>query len=217
MDYRNADGSVAAMCGNGVRVFARYLQREGLIGDETVVATRGGPRPVWLDSSGEITVDMGPPTLPDVWPQVTCAPRYSGRGTAVEMPNPHVVMPVSTMSALWELDLSLPPQVDPQGADGQNVEFVVRRGALHLAMRVHERGVGETRSCGTGICAAVVAAVVTGGATGGDGRTWQVDVPGGVCHVTWQPTGTVLLHGPAVIVGDIELDESWLGSVESAR
>jgi diaminopimelate epimerase len=210
MDYRNADGSIAEMCGNGVRVFARYLQRERLISDQTVVGTRGGPRRVWLDGSGDVTVDMGVPAFPDMQPRVTTGPLHGIRGTAVEVPNPHVVVSVPTVEDLRALDLSLPPQVDPARPDGQNVEFVVRLDARHLSMRVHERGVGETRSCGTGICAAVVAVAVAGGATGGDGSTWRVDVPGGVCRVTWQPSGQVLLSGPAVIVGDIELDDRWL-------
>lgn len=210
MDYRNADGSIAAMCGNGVRVFARYLQRERLIGDQTVVGTRGGPRRVWLDGSGDITVDMGAPSFPELQPRVTSGPVRGARGTAVDIPNPHVVVPVAALADLQALDLGHPPFVDPPRADGQNVEFVVRRGDRHVSMRVHERGVGETRSCGTGICAAVVAVARADGATAGDGGTWRVDVPGGVCGVTWQVGGTVLLRGPAVIVADIELDDGWL-------
>jgi diaminopimelate epimerase len=210
MDYRNADGSLAAMCGNGVRVFARYLQRERLIGNETVVGTRGGPRRVWLDGSGDIMVDMGGPTFPDLQQRVTSAPLQGVRGTVVDIPNPHVVVPVSTVGELRALDLSRSPVVDQPRADGQNVEFVVRRGERHLSMRVHERGVGETRSCGTGICAAVVAAAATDRMVPGHGSTWRVDVPGGRCFVTWQASGIVLLRGPAVIVGDIELDDGWL-------
>jgi diaminopimelate epimerase len=114
------------------------------------------------------------------------------------------------VAQLRALDLSHAPVVDPPRPDGQNVEFVVRRGERHLSMRVHERGVGETRSCGTGICAAVVAVAATDGMALGDGGTWRVDVPGGRCRVTWQASGTVLLRGPAVIVGDIELDDGWL-------
>jgi len=210
MDYRNADGSIAAMCGNGVRVFARYLQRERFIGNETVVGTRGGLRRVWLDGSGDIMVDMGGPTFPDLQQRVTSAPLQGVRGTVVDIPNPHVVVPVSTLGELRALDLSRSPVVDQPRADGQNVEFVVRRGERHLSMRVHERGVGETRSCGTGICAAVVAAAATDGMVPGHGSTWRVDVPGGRCFVTWQASGIVLLRGPAVIVGDIELDDGWL-------
>ena len=80
-------------------------------------------------------------------------------------------------------------------------------------MRVHERGVGETRSCGTGICAAVVAAATSDGATAGDGTPWLVQVPGGVCEVRWQPGGSVLLTGPAVLVATVELTDEWLAGV----
>jgi diaminopimelate epimerase len=165
---------------------------------------------VWLDGFGDIMVDMGGPTFPDVQQRVTSAPLQGVRGTVVDIPNPHVVVPVSTVEELRALDLSRSPLVDPPRADGQNVEFVVRRGERHLSMRVHERGVGETRSCGTGICAAVVAAAATDGMLPGHGSTWRVDVPGGRCIVTWQASGIVLLRGPAVIVGDIELDDDWL-------
>src|SRR5262249_5185895 len=144
--------------------------------------------------------------------QVTSAPLQGVRGTAVEIPNPHVVVPVSTAAQLRALDLSHAPVVDPPRPDGQNVEFVVRRGDRHLSMRVHERGVGETRSCGAGIWAAAVAVAAADGMTLGDGSTWRVDVPGGRCSVTWQASGTVLLRGPAVIVGDVELDDGWLPS-----
>ena len=102
-----------------------------------------------------------------------------------------------------------PPLVEPALPDGQNVEFVATIGDRHLRMRVHERGVGETRSCGTGICAAVVAAATADG-TGRDGSPWQVDVPGGTCRVVWHPDGTIELIGPAVIVAEIDLDDDWL-------
>jgi diaminopimelate epimerase len=89
------------------------------------------------------------------------------------------------------------------------VEFVYRAGPRELAMRVHERGVGETRSCGTGICAAVVAAATDTG-EGADGVPWLVRVPGGCCRVTWRPDGELILRGPAVIVAEIDVDEGWL-------
>jgi diaminopimelate epimerase len=102
------------------------------------------------------------------------------------------------------LDLGAPPVVEPALPDGQNVEFIVRRGERALTMRVHERGVGETRSCGTGICAAVVAAVTE--ADAGRGEDWSVRVPGGELTVRW--TDTVLLTGPARLVarGEVDLD-----------
>lgn len=210
MDYRNADGSLAEMCGNGVRVFARYLQRAGLIGFETTVATRGGLRRVWLDGDGEITVDMGVPAALDVRPWVTSAGADPAAGIALQIPNPHVVVLMGRADALDALDLTRPPRVDPPLPHGQNVEFVVRHGDRHVALRVYERGVGETRSCGTGVCAAVVATAVQDGASTGDGADWRVDVPGGTCHVVWRPDGGVRLRGPAVLVADIDLDERWL-------
>jgi diaminopimelate epimerase len=119
------------------------------------------------------------------------------------MPNPHVVVAV-TADELDSLDLARPPAVHPALPDGQNVEFVAALGPRHLRMRVHERGVGETRSCGTGICAAVVAA-----GSGADGSTWRVDVPGGSCQVIWHVDGSIELAGPAVMVAEIELDPTW--------
>jgi diaminopimelate epimerase len=215
MDYRNADGSVAEMCGNGVRLFLRYLQSAGLAGESTSVATRGGVRRVWSEVDGLITVEMGQAQSLSVAPQVrTPRATHSRGGVAVLVPNPHVVVGVATESELAELDLSLPPLVDPSLPDGQNVEFVVRVGARHLALRVHERGVGETRSCGTGICAAVVA---TAGAAGRDGAAWRIDVPGGTCQVRWNPDGELLLTGPAELVGEVELSDTWLAGVDDAK
>src|SRR5882757_4330723 len=176
MDYRNADGSVASMCGNGVRVFVRYLQAVGVVDDYAAVATRGGVKRTWLTDEGDVIVDMGKPLALADRPVATAAPSIDAvPGVAVEMPNPHVVV-------------------------------AVRVGPRHLAMRVHERGVGETRSCGTGICAAVVAAE----GSGPDGSTWQVDVPGGTCRVTWRTDDDVYLAGPAVLVAEIDLDLDWL-------
>ena len=214
MDYRNADGSVAEMCGNGVRVFARYLQRAGLVGNTAAVATRGGVRGVSIAVDGDVCVDMGRPQVLADGPVVTAANSAVGvRSVAIHLPNPHVVVSVSDIAALHALDLSRAPAVDAPLPNGQNVEFVVRLGPEHIVMRVHERGVGETRSCGTGICAAVVATLLAEGRSGGDDRDWQVDVLGGSCTVRWQAEGSVLLSGPAVFVAEVELDAEWLAAV----
>ncbi len=205
MDYRNADASIAEMCGNGVRVFARWLQREGLVGERTVVATRGGPRSVRFEGDGNIAVDMGTATHLEVSPRVGVGARH-GLGQALEIPNPHVVVSLDSEQDLRGLDLSVAPSVVPALPTGQNVEFVVRTGERRLAMRVHERGVGETRSCGTGICAAVVALAPAAAA----GERWQVDVPGGTCWVSFSATGQVELCGPAVLVADLDVDADWL-------
>ncbi len=212
MDYRNADGSLAEMCGNGIRVFLRYLQRAGLVEVQAVVAvaTRGGIKRVQAGTGGEVTVGMGQPRLGTERPVVTAAGAPGVAATAtVEMPNPHVIVELASRAALAAVDLSRAPAVEPARPDGQNVEFVVRAGQRLLAMRVYERGVGETRSCGTGICAVVVAIAAADGA-GADGSTWQVEVPGGSCSVVWRADGEVLLAGPAVLVAELELDDDWL-------
>lgn len=203
MDYRNADGTIAEMCGNGVRVFARYLVAEGLVPPgELTIGTRAGPRRVVVPESGDISVDMGRPQL------LAAAHTVAGRpGIAVSMGNPHVVVAVDA-AELDELDLSRSPVVEPGMPDGQNVEFVARTGDRSIAMRVHERGVGETRSCGTGICAAVVAV-----AGKPDGTDWSVRVPGGELTVRW--TDSLTLTGPAVLVarGEVALDGFGRGLV----
>ena len=212
MDYHNADGSVAEMCGNGIRVVMRYLQAVGLVGLHAAVATRGGVKRVWVSGDGNVTVEIGPPRILADRPVVTAVPLPGPTpATVVEMPNPHVVVDVADLETLAAFDLTRPPAVEPARPAGQNVEFVVRAAQRHLVMRVHERGVGETRSCGTGICA-VVAAAATAAATPADGVPWRVDVPGGTCEVTWRADGEILLSGPAVLVAEIELDDAWLNT-----
>jgi diaminopimelate epimerase len=179
-------------------VFARYLVAEGLVPPgELTIGTRAGPRAVVVPASGDISVDMGRPELLDEKRFVAGRP-----GIAVSMGNPHVVVAVDA-AELDDLDLSRPPLVEPGMPDGQNVEFVARTGDRALTMRVHERGVGETRSCGTGICAAVVAI-----AQEPDSADWSVRVPGGELSVRW--TETVVLTGPAVLVARGDLDPRGL-------
>jgi diaminopimelate epimerase len=214
MDYRNADGSLAEMCGNGIRVFLRYLQRAGLVEQDAAVATRGGIKYVRSGPDGVLAVEMGQPVVLADRPVATAASASPTVGTAVELPNPHIVVELADRQQLAELDLRRPPTVEPRPpfpGEGQNVEYILRAGPRHLLMRVHERGVGETRSCGTGICAAVVAAATTDGCAA-DGEPWRVDVPGGTCTVTWGPDG-VVLSGPAVIVAEIDVDDAWLSAV----
>lgn len=202
MDFRNADGSVGEMCGNGVRVFAAYLQRAGVLRDGTArIATRGGVRTVTVAGPGTFAVDMGPPRVhPDVVKVHTGG--LVATGAPVDMPNPHVVVTVSP-EQLPALDLSEPPTVEPPGPAGQNVEFVVSEGAHRARMRVHERGVGETRSCGTGICAAVAVLAE-------DREPWEVVVPGGSCTVSWTDDAALMLTGPAVIIAELDIDMAVL-------
>jgi diaminopimelate epimerase len=218
MDYRNADGSLAEMCGNGVRVFARYLVDAGLAAPGTWdVATRAGAKRVTLGATGDVSVDMGrPEVLGDGYITVS-GRRY--RGLRVSMGNPHLVCLV-TDRPVSELDLGREPEFDPRlFPDGVNVEVFQPLGDHHVAMRVHERGSGETRSCGTGtVATAVAAALATGTSAGASaGATpdvavtpavgeWTVDVPGGRLTVTLDGE-TSHLRGPAVLVaeGDVRV------------
>ncbi|MGC5563756.1 diaminopimelate epimerase [Streptomyces sp. FR-108] len=213
MDYRNGDGSIAEMCGNGVRVFARYLQRAGHVAEgDLAVATRAGVKTVHLSKEGDITVGMGRAVLPEGDVTVTVGDR-SWPARNVNMGNPHAVAFVEDLDHAGHL--YTPPPFSPLSAypDGVNVEFVVDRGLHHVALRVHERGSGETRSCGTGACAVAVAAARRDGAdpaVTGTPATYTVDVPGGRLVITERPDGEIEMTGPAVIVAEGEIDTEWL-------
>ncbi|MEV6803574.1 diaminopimelate epimerase [Streptomyces sp. NPDC051132] len=213
MDYRNGDGSVAEMCGNGVRVFARYLQHAGQLaeGDHTI-ATRGGVKTVHIAKNGDVTVGMGRARLPEGDVTVSVG-EHSWLARNVNMGNPHAVAFVDDLAQAG--DLHSAPPVSPAAAypDGVNVEFVVDRGPRHVALRVHERGSGETRSCGTGACAVAVAAARRDGAdpaVTGTPATYTVDVPGGRLVITERPDGEIEMTGPAVIVAEGTFDAEWL-------
>jgi diaminopimelate epimerase len=209
MDYRNGDGSLAEMCGNGVRVFARYLIESGLAepaGNVLPVATRAGVVLVELDADA-LGVDMVPPR-----PLGTGSVRVGGElllGTAVSVGNPHLVCRVDDLTGL---DLTRPPALDPAAfPEGANVEFFLGQPALpgvdaHVRMRVYERGSAETLSCGSGACA--VAAVALG-ETGRDTGRVAVELPGGRLTVDLAP-GMCRLTGPAVIVATGEVDPDRL-------
>ncbi|MGH3757946.1 diaminopimelate epimerase [Actinophytocola sp.] len=202
MDYRNADGSIAEMCGNGVRVFARYLVDAGLVAhNEFLVGSRAGARPVVVGPDGDVAVDMGPARVTG-----ESTATVGGRtlaGIAVDVGNPHLVCAVDRLD---DLDLTVPPAYDHAVfPDGVNVEFVVVEAPDRVRMRVHERGVGETRSCGTGTVAAV-AGVLHGGGTRTGAAT--VEIPGGRVRVEVGES-TSVLTGPAVFVARGELDRAW--------
>ncbi|HET7430567.1 MAG TPA: diaminopimelate epimerase [Nocardioides sp.] len=195
MDYRNADGSLSEMCGNGIRVLGRYLvEVEGVETGPIEIDTRAGLKTLTFDGD-RITVDMGVPEV--LGETVVSVGDRSWAALHVSMGNPHAVA--------WVDDLAdAGPLCDPPGHDaaefpeGVNVEFVRRVGERHVAMRVHERGSGETRSCGTGACAVMVTAALADGAP--RGTAYTVDVPGGRLEITWTDDDRVLLTGPAVLV-----------------
>ncbi|MEU9453239.1 diaminopimelate epimerase [Streptomyces sp. NPDC048277] len=213
MDYRNGDGSIAEMCGNGVRVFARYLQHAGRVTEgDLAVATRGGVKTVHIAKDGDVTVGMGAAGFPEGDITVTVG-EHTWPARNVNMGNPHAVAFVEDLAHAG--DLYTPPPFSPPSAypEGVNVEFVVDRGPRHVAMRVHERGAGETRSCGTGACAVAVAAIRRDGsdpAATGTPVTYTVDVPGGRLVITERPDGEIEMTGPAVIVAEGEIDAEWL-------
>ncbi|GAA1805689.1 diaminopimelate epimerase [Nesterenkonia flava] len=220
MDYRNSDGSIAEMCGNGVRAFAHYLLAEGLteLGDgaQLTIGTRAGVKTVRTVQEG-YAIGMGVWSFID--PELAQANAsdslVQARGLtdprpalSISMGNPHTVVALPDEATLQALDLHQAPQVDPQPPYGTNVEFVVpseplvENGVGRVRMRVHERGVGETLSCGTGACAAAAAVRVW---AAGDGvNTWRVGVPGGEVTVRFTPredgAEEVELAGPAVLV-----------------
>lgn len=215
MDYRNADGSTAQMCGNGARVFAHYLRASGLESrDEFVVGSLAGARPVTLhhagDTDADVTVDMGKANRVGSGQAVVGGRRFTG--LAVDVGNPHLACVDPRLSAeqLAALDVGAPVEFDhAQFPDGVNVEVLTSPawgpdgGAVR--MRVHERGVGETRSCGTGTVAAAVAALAHAGA---DTGTLTVSVPGGDVVVTITDA-TSYLRGPSVLVARGEISEEW--------
>ncbi|GAA3529824.1 diaminopimelate epimerase [Amycolatopsis ultiminotia] len=203
MDYRNADGSIAEMCGNGVRVFARYLVDAGLAGQGGfTVGTRAGDRPVTVHPDRSVTVHMGPATITGTSVTVVGGRPFSG--VAVDVGNPHLVSVLDDDVAV--LDLRDQPDFDHDVfPSGVNLEFVNVLGDGALRMRVHERGVGETRACGTGTVAAVAAALHLAGTDAGEST---VDIPGGRVLVTVE-RGSATLTGPAEIVARGELDEAW--------
>jgi diaminopimelate epimerase len=214
MDYWNADGSLAEMCGNGVRVFTRYLISEGLAAPAEAglpIATRNGVVRAVVGER-DIAVDLGRPRLNGGGTAQIGA--LSLAGTSVDCGNPHLVCTVPASVDLAALDLSEPPAVDPSAfPHGVNVEFVrpaepVIVADLHVQMRVYERGSAETLSCGSG--AVAVAAVAMRDAGLENGRV-AVDVPGGRLIVTFDGAAC-WLSGPAVLVAHGEVDEAALSA-----
>jgi diaminopimelate epimerase len=208
MDYRNADGSLAQMCGNGTRVFAAYLLREGLVtGDRFPIATRAGIKTVRVTPDG-FAVDLGPWRYGDEAGarrdgfDVMVRPRMGKPVPAlsIDLGNPHAVVMLPEGIDLAGLDLTVAPEIQPEPAEGANVEFVRPIGPGHIEMRVHERGVGETRSCGTGAAAAALATRFWSGVE--VESPWTVELPGGRLTVTPLPGQRVELAGPAVLVAD---------------
>ena len=186
MDYRNRDGSKAEMCGNGIRVFARFLLENSLAeipaGSTLPVATRAGIKDLTQTATG-FAVDLGPWKISEDEVLVRAQGLQVARpGLHVNLGNPHVVVALADLEELENLELYRAPLLEPASEAGANVEFVVpgdplvEEGVASLTMRVHERGVGETLSCGTGVAASAIAIRHW---AGGTQNNWRVYVPGG--------------------------------------
>jgi diaminopimelate epimerase len=217
MDYWNADGTQAEMCGNGLRVFAHYLITEGLVTperrDTVPIGTRAGVKDVLVGAAG-YTVDLGRWKLAAERLVTATGLEVARPGQGIDLGNPHVVTALAHEGELDAIDLGQAPNLDPALEAGVNVEFVVaeepliKNGVARIKMRVHERGVGETRSCGTGTAAAALAFRHWGGEE--MPNSWSVESPGGRLAVRMFPTEEgehVSLSGPAELVfrGEVEL------------
>jgi len=214
MDYRNADGSIAEMCGNGIRVYLHYLLSTGLAtlgaDGEMRIGTRNGVLTMTRSDLG-YEVDLGAFRIESGEPLVRARGLPVARpGQGIDVGNPHVVVAIAGDAELEGLDLTVQPIIQPEPPLGANVEFVVPADPLvhdgigHIRMRVFERGVGETLSCGTGVAAAALAVREWAGAAAPD--HWRVEVPGGVLGVR-MVGDHVLLSGPASLVfsGEVAL------------
>ncbi len=228
MDHRNADGSLAAMCGNGVRVTALVALRAGLVpadADRVAVASRSGPRPVEVLRAADGTptafrVGMGPAERDPAAVPFTAAFGRTDLGgrwhledvpvafDVVSMGNPHAVVLVEDVARAPLHDVGADLQAHPAFPEGVNVGMVELRDREHVALRVLERGVGETAACGTGACAAVASLH----ARGLVGDRVEVALPGGPLTVAVAPD-TLVLEGPAEIVAALALDPGWVARV----
>ncbi|WP_394551663.1 diaminopimelate epimerase [Agromyces sp. MMS24-JH15] len=213
MDYWNSDGTVSEMCGNGIRVYVAYLLDQGLAelppGGTIAIGTRAGVRRVTRATNG-FQADLGVWRLDGGEPLVRARALPVARpGLGIDVGNPHVVVALADDSELESLDLGYQPVLDPAPEAGANIEFVVpaeplvEDGVGRIRMRVHERGSGETLSCGTGAVASALAVRYWAGANAPD--DWRVQVPGGVLGVRMHRADDgehVSLSGPAELVYD---------------
>ena len=203
MDYRNADGSLAEMCGNGIRVMARYLVANGHQGEGLFpIQTRDGAKFLRVPADGDISVNMG--QVNDEGDVVSVAVNdhtYSARHISIG--NPHAVAFLDDLDTVGSLDSA--PVVTPASVypEGVNVEFVEIESPDTVIMRVHERGSGETRSCGTGTCAVALAATIH--TRGRLPARWIIKPPGGTLIVDIDGHSNATLTGPAELIKDYDV------------
>ena len=214
MDYTNADGSLSATCGNGLRVFARYLVEAGLENrGQFTIGTRAGTVTVAISETDtdftNVAITMGHVSL---GPMNVTVETETGSWPAVGIAgmNNHavsVVDDIASAGSLADIPTALPAGTYP---DGVNFEFIQEKSPTHIAMRTHERGVGETLSCGSGACAAAYVHATSNHLN--DPWTVQVDVLGGTVYVDSDTDGILTLRGPAVFVAEGTIEQSLLQS-----
>ena len=215
----NGDGSEPEMCGNGIRCLARFVadQHQGVCPDTLTIETLAGPMDTRLQDQGQVTVDMGEPRLEPAAVPTTLgvdgrqvvAERLLVIGqvlevTAVSMGNPHVVIPVADVDQVDLEQLGPALETHPAFPNRTNVHFLQALSDQHHRLRTWERGVGPTMACGTGACAAVVAARLLGLGQ----RKARVTLPGGALAIHWRDDNHVFMTGPAqrTFVGQVALD-----------
>lgn len=217
VDFRyrifNSDGSEVEQCGNGARCFARYVQEKGLTDkNPIVVETSSGIISLDVKENGDVTVNMGAPIFEPAQIPLAFATRqplypfsvadHSYDLQAVSMGNPHGVLKVDSVDSAPVESLGPSLEIHPLFPNRANIGFMEIVDPQHIRLRVFERGVGETKACGTGACAAAVAAIQ---------QQWvqspvSVSLPGGNLLIEWQGEGQpVLMTGPAATVFEGEI------------
>jgi diaminopimelate epimerase len=205
MDYSNSDGSIAEMCGNGIRVMARYLVARGHLPEGIfAINTRAGIKHLRVPLEGDISVNMGQVTDEMEEIEVT----QNGKtwsGLNISVGNPHAVVFLDDLEEVGSLATA--PVVSPQSSypEGVNVEFVQILANNEARMRVHERGSGETRSCGTGTCAVALAATLH--TRGKLPSRWTIYPPGGRLIVDIDGHSNATLIGPAELIADHDISK----------
>lgn len=205
MDYSNSDGSIAEMCGNGIRVMARYLVARGHLPEGIfAINTRAGIKHLRVPLEGDISVNMGQVTDEMEEIEVTQNGK-TWEGLNISVGNPHAVVFLENLEEVGSLETA--PVVSPQSSypEGVNVEFVQILTNNEARMRVHERGSGETRSCGTGTCAVALAATLH--TRGKLPSRWTIYPPGGRLIVDIDGHSNATLIGPAELIADHDISK----------
>lgn len=205
MDYSNSDGSIAEMCGNGIRVMARYLVARGHLPEGIfAINTRAGIKHLRVPLEGDISVNMGQVTDEMEEIEVTQNGK-TWNGLNISVGNPHAVVFLDNLEEVGSLATA--PDVSPQSSypEGVNVEFVQILANNEARMRVHERGSGETRSCGTGTCAVALAATLH--TRGKLPSRWTIYPPGGRLIVDIDGHSNATLIGPAELIADHDISK----------